>query len=104
MPAQVRPWIVCEGLEPGAIDRVVADDADVGAGGLQRLDEVEGEAVVVVDDQDHVVASAGSRGVSGTPAACSMARRRAAALCSVSSNSDSGTEPATMPAPVWTWA
>ena len=34
-------------------------------------------------------------------AACSMARRMAAALCSVSSNSRSGTEPATMPAPVW---
>ena len=33
-----------------------------------------------------------------------MARRMAAALCSVSSNSRSGTEPATMPAPVWMWA
>ena len=32
------------------------------------------------------------RGTSGTPAASSMARRRAAALCSVSSNSFSGTE------------
>ncbi len=38
------------------------------------------------------------------PAASSIARRSAAALCSVSSNSRSGTEPATIPAPVWTCA
>ena len=37
-------------------------------------------------------------------AASSIARRSAAALCSVSSNSSSGTLRATMPAPVWTWA
>ena len=42
--------------------------------------------------------AARATGVSGS-AASSIARRRAAALCSVSSNSRSGTEPATMPAP-----
>ena len=41
---------------------------------------------------------------SPVPAASSIARRSAAALCSVSSNSRSGTDPATIPAPVWTWA
>ena len=51
--AQVRGRIVGQRLDAGPVDRVVADDADVRAGGLERLDEVEGERVVVVDDEDH---------------------------------------------------
>src|SRR5207247_2095405 len=103
--------VVGEGLDPGPVDRVVAPDDDRGAGRLERLDEIEREAVVVVDDEDHVAASpAGSGSASGLrrpvvgATASSIARRRAAALCSVSSNSRSGTLPATIPAPVWTWA
>ena len=103
-PAQVGRRVVGEGLDPGPVDGVVADDADVRPGRLERLDEVEGEAVVVVDDEDHAglrLAGAArrrprppprrARGVSGIPAASSIARRMAAALCSVSSNSRSGT-------------
>ena len=52
-PAQVRVRIVGQLAHPGPVERVVADDPDLGAGGLERLDQVEGEAVVVVDDQDH---------------------------------------------------
>src|SRR4029079_950382 len=92
------------------VDRVVADDPDRRPGGLERLDEVEREGVVVVDDEDHgtgsIVASdgPGRPAPASAPAASSIARRSAAALCSVSSNSRSGTLAATIPAPVWTWA
>src|SRR6185369_3779059 len=100
---------------PGPVDGVVADDTDLGPGRLERLDEVEREAVVVVDHEDHralppAPAGAGSpvpardRGASAGATASSIARRSAAALCSVSSNSFSGTLPATIPAPVWMWA
>src|SRR4029079_10499559 len=37
---------------PGG-DRIVAHDVDLGAQLHQVMDQVEGEAVVVVDDQDH---------------------------------------------------
>ena len=111
-PAQVCGRVVRQCLHLADVDGVVPDDADLCTSGLQRLDEVEREAVVVVDDQDHgwglasVAGLAGDSGraASGTPAAISIARRSAAALCSVSSNSRSGTDPATMPAPVWTCA
>ena len=53
--AQVGGRIVGQRLEIGSIDRVVAHDAHVRAGRLQRLHEVEGEAVVVVDDEDHAL-------------------------------------------------
>ena len=53
MPAQVGAGIVGQRLDAGPVDRVVADDAHLGPGRLERLDEVEGEAVVVVDDEDH---------------------------------------------------
>ena len=43
-PPQLRVGIGGERLDPRPVDRVVADDADVGAGGLERLDEVEREA------------------------------------------------------------
>src|SRR6185369_5547323 len=94
------------------LDGVVADDMHLGPGRLECLHEVEGEAVVVVDDEDHgwtSISSASSSAAAApdaslTPAAISMARRKAAALCSVSSNSRSGTDPATIPAPVWTCA
>ena len=44
MPAQVRGRVVGERLDAGPVDRVVAHDPDVGAGRLERLDEVEREA------------------------------------------------------------
>src|SRR5439155_16799145 len=111
--------VVGERLELGRTQRVVPHHADGGAGRLEGLDEVEREAVVVVDHEDHgsdppTPAPASSSAATGrspfvvdppaSSAASSIARRRAAALCSVSSNSRSGTEPATMPAPVWTCA
>ena len=55
--AQVLRGIVGQGLDAGPIDGVVADDPHVGPRGLERLDEVEREAVVVVDDEDHDDAS-----------------------------------------------
>ena len=77
----------------GADVRVVRNDADLGARRLEGLDRLNVNEVVVVDDQDHGCASAGvstaARGASSRPAAISIARRRAAALCSVSSNSRS---------------
>ena len=112
MPRRCSVRIVGERLDAGPVDGVVAHDPDVGPRGLERLDEVEREAVVVVDDEDHddalasrridvtatvAVVPASAAGASGTPAARSIARRSAAALWSVSSNSRSGTEPATMP-------
>ena len=52
-PAQVRRRVVGELADRRTVHGVVADDPDPGAGGLQCLHEIEGEAVVVVDDQDH---------------------------------------------------
>src|SRR3990170_9100408 len=90
----LRSALVGQSLDARLVDLVVAHHEQPRPRRLERLDEVEGKAVVVVDDEDHAAASAASW----------MARRIAAALCSVSSNSRSGTLPATMPAPVWRWA
>src|SRR5215468_1216454 len=57
---------------------------------LDRLDEVEGEGVVVVDDENHRPAS--------SPA---MATSAARSLCAVSWYSASGMLSWTMPAPAW---
>jgi hypothetical protein len=43
------------------LDGVVADDMHLGPGRLECLHEVEGEAVVVVDDEDHGSASRSRR-------------------------------------------
>ena len=51
--AQLAGRVVGQGLDPGPVDRVVAHDVDLGPARLERLDEVERERVVVVDDQDH---------------------------------------------------
>ena len=140
--AQVGRRIGGQGLDAGPVDGVVAQDADLGAGRFEGLDEVERERVVVVDHEDHRDASyrlrrrgAGRRWLGGgvgagarlgleaasprdvvvplpdaavapsaaSAMAISRARRTAPALCSVSSNSRSGTEPATMPAPTVRW-
>ena len=100
-PAQVRGRVVGERL-----DAVAGRSRRCGRRGrrrpaaCERLDEVEREAVVVVDDEDHgrtrllvgfEAAARPRRRLASTPAASSIARRSAAALCSVSSNSRSGT-------------
>ena len=53
MPRRSCGGVGGHGLHALAGDLVVADHADVRAGGLERLDQVEREAVVVVDHQDH---------------------------------------------------
>jgi len=58
------------------------------------LDEIVGEGIVVIDDQDH-----DRKGAGDVAAASSMARTTPMALFTVSSNSASGLESATMPAP-----
>ena len=79
---------VCLGMQSMA--------AAFGASIVRAPTLVHGEASEVTHD--------GAGLLAGMPAAISIARRRAAALCSVSSNSFSGTDAATMPAPVWTCA
>src|SRR5206468_4857540 len=73
-------------------DPVVAVHLDLGPQLLKILDEVVGERVVVVDDDDHARASARS-----------MASIRAPALLTHSRYSRCGTESATIPAPACTW-
>src|SRR5438094_949154 len=75
------------------VHRVVADDLEVDAELTQVLDEVVGERVVVVDDEDHRRA---------TPAAMRSASSIPWAFEHVSSHSVFGSESATMPAPTWT--
>ena len=70
--------------------RVVADHPDVRVQRADELVEVVGKAVVVIDQQDHIVT------------ASSSARSEARALFRHSSYSFSGTESATMPAPLRT--
>src|SRR5882762_4303068 len=60
---------------------------------LKVLHQVVGKRVVVIDDEDHERLSA-----------FSIAARSAAALCSHSRNSRSGTESATIPAPACKYA
>src|SRR5687767_10679588 len=76
-------------------DLVVAAHRHLGAELAQVLGEVEGERIVVVDQEDHHRSSR---------CASSRARKSACALLRVSSYSVAGTESATMPAPAWTWA
>src|SRR5262245_29230103 len=73
-------------------ERVVARHAHVGAQLPEVLDEVVGEGVVVVEDEDH-------RPVSW--AAVRSARIMPRAFEQVSSHSVLGSESATMPAPTW---
>src|SRR5262245_17509944 len=84
------------GLEAGALHvgdghGIVAADFHLGSQLPQILDEVVGERVVVVEDEDHDAAS---------PTAASSA----SALRHVSSYSRAGEESATIPAPAWTKA
>src|SRR4029450_6042020 len=67
---------------------------------LHELNEVVDERVVVVDDKDHVTAPIRSAAVGAPPKAASIAD----AFASVSSSSRSGSESATIPAPVCTCA
>src|SRR6266478_8493303 len=73
---------------------VVAHDLERRAQLAEILDEVVGEGVVVVDDEDH----------RSVPAASRSARIMPRALELVSSHSVFGSESATMPAPTWTEA
>ena len=72
---------------------VVADDPDVRFQRTDELVQVIGKAVIVIDQQDHA---------SSASSACSMARTTAFALLMHSRYSLSGTESATMPAPLRT--
>ena len=71
---------------------IVADDPDIRLDLAHQLIEVIGKAVVIVDQQDHNSSSCAS----------SSARREARALFRLSSYSFSGTESATIPAPLRT--
>jgi hypothetical protein len=44
---------------------VVPDDPGIGAQGTEHLDQVEGEGVVVVDDEEHVSRGSGGGGATG---------------------------------------
>ena len=70
------------------VDLVVPADDDLGAELAEHVREVVGEAVVVVDQEDHSRASASSIAVSS-----------AASFFRHSSCSSAGTESATIPAP-----
>ena len=87
---------MCVGLERVDLverDLVVAADQRRRAELAEVLREVEGERIVVVDEQDH-------RPSSAMASAWSSAR----ALSRVSSYSAAGFESATIPAPAWTRA
>src|SRR5690606_23025382 len=91
---------------------VVAHHFDLCAKLHQVMDEVPGEAVVIVDDKDHgALFSEGRRNrivywPKPASLACTTASRaaanRAPALASHSRRSAAGSESATMPAPAWT--
>src|SRR5688572_11944753 len=74
------------------VEGVVADDVRLRAQLAEVLDEVVGERVVVVDDENHP---------SGPAAAMRRARIIPRAFEHVSSHSVLGSESATMPAPTW---
>ena len=78
---------------------VVAPDLDRGPLGAERLPEVVGEGVVVVEEE-HV----GGCGHGASPAGAARASRTARALWRVSSASSCGSESATTPAPACTVA
>src|ERR1043166_4611940 len=75
------------------VDRVVAPHGDLGSELAEEVREVVGEGVVVVDQEDHRLASASSIAVS-----------RAASLFRHSLCSAPGSESATIPAPAWSSA
>ena len=73
--------------------RVVADHLHLGTQLAEVLIQVEGERVVVVDEEDHA-----------RPPASLSASKSAWALASVSRSSAPGSESATIPAPAWSVA
>src|SRR2546428_1626154 len=81
-------------------DRVVSEHVRLHAELAQVLDEVVCERVVVVDDREPCL----RRACHHMPSAISMALNIAPAFSSVSSNSRSGRESATTPAPDCTYA
>ena len=92
-PGEMHRCEGCERLRGGDVDRVVAKHAHLRAEHEERLHQVVGEGVVVVDQQQprlHIPSSASS-----------SARRSAALFASTSSCSASGTLSATMPPPAW---
>src|SRR2546430_2690661 len=72
------------------VDLVVAADEDLGTELREEVDEVVGEAVVVVDEEDHRSVSARVIAVSS---AASLRRHSSCSAC--------GSESATIPAPAW---
>src|SRR5690606_36130254 len=83
-------------------DCVIAYDIDLSTQFHQVMDQVEGEAVVVVDDEDHGAAYCPNPGSAAMRAASRAAASSAAALASHSRCSSAGSLSATMPAPAWT--
>src|SRR5258708_28433159 len=81
----------------GRVERRIVgpQDEQLGAEPVHRLREVEGERVVVVDEQH------AGHGRTGLPSTSSIARRSAPALARVSASSAAGSESATIPAPAW---
>ena len=81
-------------------DFVVAEDFDLGTQLAKVLDDVVGEAVVVIDHQQLDLVHGAHSNPSSTS---SLARSKARALASVSFHSSSGTESATTPAAACTY-
>ena len=50
---QVGCRIGRQGFDAGPVDGVVAQDVDLGPGRFEGLDQVESEAVVIVDHENH---------------------------------------------------
>ena len=100
-PGEITRWVGAQRLDARHVDRVVAADLHLGPQLAEVLDQVVGEAVVVVDHDDPWHRRPYQ---SLSAAATSMARKSAAALFWVSSYSAAGTESATIPAPACTWA
>src|SRR6185436_9414825 len=87
-PGRQDDRVGCERADAVDVDLVVAKHAHVFSQLAEVLDEIEREAVVVVDHQEHQKPSSTS----------SAARNKARAFASVSFHSSSGTESATTPA------
>ena len=78
-------------------DAIIAPDHGILTKLAEILDEVVGKGVVIINDQNHEF-----KGFGMVAVASSIARMTPLALLTVSSNSASGEESATIPAPAWT--
>ena len=87
----------CHCLDLGESDLVVSLHEGIGSQLAEILDEVVGERIVIIDDEDH-----DRKVVLSVAAASSIARMTPMALFTVSSYSEAALESATTPAPACT--